>query len=310
MKSNEYKLAITEIFEIQIYEWLPENNDAIKGVLQIAHGMAEHAKRYKDFAEFLTQNGYAVYANDHRGHGKTAGKIENLGFFSEENGWGNAIVDLKVLSRHIAKKYPHKPFFVLGHSMGSFLMRDYITEPPINLKGAIFSGTAGDPGLLGKIGVFVTNVLLLFNKPQKPSKLMNALSFGTYNNKFKPNRTQFDWLSRDEVQVDKYIEDPYCGNISSILFFKDLLQGLLSANKQLIIDKVAEDLPVLFFSGDKDPVGEFGKGVAEVHAKFVKAGVKDVEMKLYEGGRHEMLNEINKDEVYNFVLSWLNKNNI
>jgi alpha-beta hydrolase superfamily lysophospholipase len=309
MKSNEYKLKITEDHEIQVYEWLPDDAENIKGVLQISHGMAEHAKRYKYFAAFLTKNNYAVYANDHRGHGKTAGKIENLGFFSNENGWRKVVDDLKALSLHAKEKHPNKAFFVLGHSMGSFLMRDYISNPPLKLNGAIISATAGNPGLLGKVGVFITRILLLFGSPTKQNKLMDSLSFGAYNNKFKPNRTKFDWLSRDDEQVDKYIDDPYCGFICSTLFFRDLLTGLLSVSKQSFIDLVAEDLPVLFFAGDNDPVGNFGKGVTEVRDKFKRAGVKDITLKLFSGGRHEMLNEINKDEVYVYVLDWLNKNN-
>ncbi len=309
MKSNEYKLKVTEDHEIQVYEWLPDNAENIKGILQISHGMAEHAKRYKYFAAFLTKNNYAVYVNDHRGHGKTAGKIDKLGFFSEENGWRKVVDDLKALSLHVKEKHPNKAYFVFGHSMGSFLMRDYISNPPFKLSGAVISATAGDPGFLGKIGVLITRILLLFVSSKKKSKLMDSLSFGAYNNKFKPNRTKFDWLSRDNEQVDKYVEDPYCGFICSTLFFKDLLTGLLSVNKQSFIDLVAEDLPILFFAGDNDPVGNFGKGVIEVRDKFINAGVKDIDFKLFEGGRHEMLNEINKDEVYRFVLNWLNKNN-
>jgi alpha-beta hydrolase superfamily lysophospholipase len=309
MRSNEYKLTITEDFEIQIYEWLPDEAAKIKGVLQISHGMAEHAKRYKDFATFLTQNNYAVYANDHRGHGKTAGKVENVGFFAERNGWEKVVDDLKALSKHIKEKHPEAPFFVFGHSMGSFLMRDYVQNPPFKINGAIFSGTAGNPGIVGKVGVFITKLLLLFNSPQKPSKLMNTLSFGAYNNKFKPNRTSFDWLSRDNEQVDKYINDDYCGTNFSIKFYNDLLKGLLTINKQSTMNLVAEDLPILLFSGDMDPVGDFGKGVKEVYNKYKKAGVKNVTIKLFDQGRHEMLNEINKEEVYILILDWLNKNN-
>jgi len=308
LKSNEYKLNTAEDKEIQVYEWLPDEGTEINGLLQISHGMAEHAKRYRYFAGFLTQNGYAVYANDHRGHGKTAGKIENLGFSSEKNGWGVIVDDLKALSLHIKDKHPKKPFFILGHSMGSFLLRQYILNPPFKLNGIILSGTAGNPGALGKIGVFMTKFLMLFNSKRSPSKLMDTLSFGAYNKKFKPNRTTFDWLSRDNEQVDKYIDDPYCGTIFSLQFFNDMLKGLLFVSQQSTIDKTAEDLPILIFSGDKDPVGENGKGVNEVYNKFKKAGVKNITLKLFTGGRHEMLNEINNDEVYMLILDWLNKN--
>lgn len=306
MKSNEYKLSTTEDFEIQVYEWLPDDTSSIKGLVQIAHGLAEHGKRYADFANFLTRNNYAVYANDHRGHGKTAGKIESLGFFAHENGWDKVIDDMKVLSRHIVEKHPEKPFFVLGHSMGSFLTRKYILEPPFKLNGAILSGTGGNPGFLGSVGIFLTRVIMLFYPKNSQSKLMDKLSFGAFNNNFKPNRTEFDWLSRDNEQVDKYIEDPYCGNISSLKLFNDMLNGLLYVSKQSNIDKTAEDLPVYIFSGAKDPVGNNGKGVTEVYDKYKKAGIKNIKLKLYSEGRHEMLNEINRDEVYKNILDWLN----
>lgn len=306
MRAIEYKLKTSEEQEIQVYEWLPDNDADIVGLLQIAHGMAEHGKRYTDFAGFLTANGYAVYANDHRGHGKTAGKVENLGFIAPKNGWDAVVSDMKVLSTHVAEKHPGKPFFIMGHSMGSFLTRKYLEAPPFKPDGAILSGTAGNPGILGGVGRFLTSFLMLFNAPNSPSKLMDKLSFGAYNTSFKPNRTAFDWLSRDHEQVDKYVDDPYCGTVFSLQFFNDMLGGLIHVSKQANIDKTAEDLPLYIFSGEKDPVGTNGKGVTEVYEKYKKAGIKNVTLKLYKDGRHEMVNEINRDEVYKDILNWLN----
>lgn len=308
MMAKEYKLKISDSHEMQVYEWFPDENIELLGVLQISHGMTEHGKRYQHFAKFLNNNGFAVYASDHRGHGKTAGSEEKLGHFSDNDGWNKVVNDLKQVSKHIKEKHPDLPFYILGHSMGSFLVRDYLIKPPFKLNGVILSGTAGDPGILGQIGLMLTKFTLLFKKKNKASKMMNQLSFGSYNKSFKPNRTKFDWLSRDNEQVDKYIEDPLCGFICSIKFFEDLLTGLLKVNQKETFNKIAEDLPIYLISGGKDPVGNNGRGVNQVYSNFKKAGVKNITMKLYSEGRHEMLNEINKEEVYSNILTWMSKN--
>lgn len=308
MKSNQYKISAPDGVAIHVYEWLPDDTGIIKGVIQIAHGMAEHAGRYEDLAGFLTSVGFAVYANDHRGHGKTAGNIENVGFVSSKNGWEKMVLDLHLVSHHIKEKSSGKPLYVLGHSMGSYLVRKYISDSGTKIQGAIISGTGDSPGILGHVGVFLTRVMLLFYPVKSPSPLMYDLSFGAFNKPFKPNRTKFDWLSRDNHQVDKYVDDPYCGGISSISFFRDLLNGVLLVTSQKNINNTPKDLPILIFSGDNDPAGNNGKGVIKVYNKFKKAGVKNLTLKLFTGGRHEMLNETNRDEVYRFVLDWLKMN--
>ena len=305
MRSNAFKLPIEDNLNMQVYAWLPEHDQDIKAVVQIAHGMAEHGKRYADFAKFLNTHGYAVYANDHRGHGQTAGSLDNVGYFSDKDGFNKAVNDLKKLSEDIKSKHPDKPLFLLGHSMGTFLFRKYMMDPPVELKGVILSGTAGHPGLLGQSGIFISNLLKIFNSPKAPSPLMNALSFKAYNKAFKPNRTDFDWLSRDHEKVDEYVNDPYCGTVFSIQFFNDLINGLLDVSDQKNIDKTNENLPLLLVSGAEDPVGNNGKGVTEVFNKFNKTGLKDLTLKLFENGRHEILNETNRVEVYNFILNWL-----
>ena len=309
MKSNEYKLETINGAKIHVYEWLPDDSIEIKGVLQIAHGMAEHAGRYFSFARFLTNNGYAVYANDHKGHGKTAGQIDKLGFWGKKDGWDKLVADFKSLSSYIVEKHPEKAFFVFGHSMGSFLVRSYLLNPLSTLNGAILSGTAGNPGVSGKIGMLLLRFLLLFYPPNRASKLIGRLSFSLYNKKFKPNRTQFDWLSRDIEQVDLYVKDPFCGFLFSLQSFYDMLKALFIVNRQSTINLVAKDLPLLFFAGDKDPVGNNAKGVKEVYRKFIKAGAQNSKLKLFKEGRHEMLNELNKKEVYQLVLEWLNNIN-
>jgi alpha-beta hydrolase superfamily lysophospholipase len=308
MTNSEYTLKMSDGVDIQVYEWLPDKPENIKAILQIAHGMAEHASRYSNFAEFMVSNNFAVYANDHRGHGKTAGSLENVGFIAPKNGWNLMVNDFRQISLHIKKKHTDKALYVFGHSMGSFIVRNFIANPGIKIEGAILSGTGGNPGLLGQIGVLLTKLIMLFYPAKSPSPFMDRLSFGKFNNAFKPNRTKFDWLSRDNIQVYKYIDDPFCGTIFSIGFFNNLLNGLNYVSKQKTIDLVAEDVALLIFSGEKDPVGNNGKGVTEVYNKFKKAGIKNVTLKLFPNARHEMLNETNNLEVYQFILDWLKKN--
>jgi alpha-beta hydrolase superfamily lysophospholipase len=308
MKSLEYKLKTAGGREIQIYEWQPSDELSICGIVQIAHGMAEHAGRYSEFARFLNVHGFAVYANDHRAHGKTAASPDKVGIFDEQEGFANMVADCKQLSRHIKEKHPDKALYVFGHSMGSFIMRQYITESDIKIEGAILSGTADSPGLLGVVGKIACKLILLFYPRKSRSPLMDKMLFGLYNGHFKPNRTKFDWLSRDIEQVDKYIHDPFCGGVFSIGFYDHLVRFVLPVCSLATIKKIPEDLSVLIFSGDKDPVGNFGKGVSMVYQKFKKEGVINLTLKLFENGRHEMLNETNRHEVYQFILDWLKKN--
>lgn len=304
MTSSEFKLDAADGTELHVYEWLPDSKET-DGIVQIAHGMAEHAKRYEHFAGFLTRNNFCVYANDHRGHGKTAGDLKNVGYLGASNGWDLLVSDSRQLGLHLQKKYPGKPHYVFGHSMGSLVIRNLIIDPGMKLSGAILSGTAYDPGIVGSLGLFLTRLLLFFNPDRKASPIMNELVFGAFNKSFRPSRTKFDWLSRDNDQVNKYIKDPYCGGIFSIRFFNDFLKGLIYVSNQSNISKMPCDLPVIIFSGDEDPAGNKGKGVIEVYNKFKKAGIENLTLKLFPGGRHEMLNEINKDEVYRFILDWL-----
>ncbi len=278
-----------------------------KATVIIIHGMAEHAQRYDDFAGFLNKNGFNVYTYDQRGHGKTAGSIEKQGFFAEKNGWKKITSDLKKMIEIVQTDLPDLPVFLLGHSMGTFVTRTFISDYDNNIKGVILSGTTGSAGLLGKIGILLTNIIMLFKKKDSPSSLMDNLSFGDFNKAFKPNRTKFDWLSRDNEQVDKYVDDPYCGAIFSVGFYNDMMRGLEYVNKNEIANKTRKDLPIYLFSGDKDPVSKNGKQVKEVFEMYKNAGITDISMKLYEGARHETLNETNKEEVYNDVLTWLNK---
>ena len=307
MKSESFTFKTSDGTNIFTYKWMPDEASSIRGIVQIAHGMAEHAGRYERFAEVLTKAEYSVYANDHRGHGKTTDSQEEIGYFADENGWGKTIEDMHTLTGIVKKENPNKPLFLFGHSMGSFLSRHYSMLYANELSGLILSGTGGDPGIIGKIGLFIAKVNAKFYGKKAKSEIMNKLSFGSFNGAFKPNRTDYDWLSRDSAEVDKYIKDPWCGAVFTAGFFCDMLEGIGYINKKENIAKIPENLPIYIFSGTKDPVGANTKGAIQVYKAFKKADIIDLEIKFYEEGRHEMLNEINRDEVFRDVIAWLNK---
>lgn len=303
---NDFHMQASEGKQIYVASWSPEREAKTKAVVQLAHGMAEHISRYARFASYLCDNGYIVYGNDHRGHGKTAGTIENVGFLGEVNGFEFVVEDMVYLSDRIQQNHPDLPIFLLGHSMGSLLVRYYISKQGNRLKGAVLSGTMGHPGILGRVALLIAQLEILFKGKRAKSPRLNQLSFGSANDAFKPARTDFDWLSRDAVEVDKYVEDPYCGAVFSAGFFRDLLSGLYKTFSTETLEQTPEDLPLLLFSGEQDPVGG-RRGVTKVYQSYLEAGVKDINLKLYPGGRHEMLNEINRQEVFDDVVTWLDK---
>lgn len=307
MKSDTFDFKTSDGMNVFVYKWLPDDVAAVRGAVQIAHGMAEHAARYERFAEALTKAGFAVYANDHRGHGKTAGTLENVGYFADENGWERVVNDMHTLTGIIKKENSGKPVFLFGHSMGSFLSRHYVMLYPKELSGLVLSGTGGDPGILGKAGLFIAKMEAKLRGRKSKSEIMNKLSFGAFNNAFKPNRTDYDWLSRDNAEVDKYINDPWCGAVFTAGFFRDMLEGLAFINQGENIEKIQKHLPVYLFSGANDPVGANTKGVTQVYETLKKTGISDVTLKFYPDGRHEMLNEINRAEVFSDVTAWLDK---
>lgn len=303
MLKGDFTFNDGEGIEIFVYKWSPEKG-SIKGVVQISHGMAETAARYERFAEALTNDGYIVYANDHRGHGRTAKDVENVGYLGED-GFNWMIRDMKQLNDIIKSENPSLPVFLFGHSMGSFLSQMYISLYGDTLKGVILSGTSGKQGLLLDIGIKMAEGEVKKLGAMAKSPKLNKLSFGSYNNKFKPNRTAFDWLSRDIKEVDKYVKNPFCGGIFSAGFFRDFLRGLKEIHRTENMVKIPKGLPIYIFSGEMDPVGNSCKTLYPLIRAYKKLGIIDVDYKFYMGGRHEMLNEINRDEVTNDAIRWL-----
>lgn len=274
-------------------------------MVQIAHGMAEHIERYNDFAEFLVEKGYVVYGNDHRGHGKSVGESEVFGHLSDNHGWRKTVMDLNYIREEIEKQYPEKRVILLGHSMGSFLARDYAQEFGDHIQSLILIGTAGKIGVIGNIGLLIAKLEKLVKGKQKKSPFLDRLIFGKYNKNFTPGQTPFDWLSSDEKEVNTYLKDPLCGQIMTTGFYVDLLGGLKKIHRPRNMEKIPKDLPVLLLSGALDPVGKEGEGVREVQKIFEDQGIKDLTVKLYTGRRHELLHETNKEEVYQDLLHWM-----
>lgn len=308
MKCEEFYFKGSDNLDIHVYKWEPKNINPI-GCIQIAHGMSETAIRYEYFAKILTENGYIVYINDHRGHGKTAEVIENVGYLADKNGFTYLVDDIKILTDIIKQENKHLPIYLFGHSMGSFASQRYIMEYSDKLDGLILSGSNGKHGIILNIAQKVIKYEIKKNGRKHRSKILDNLIFGGNNKGFKSPRTDFDWLSRDEKEVDKYIEDPFCGVLFTCGFFEDFINGLKELEDKENIKKIPLDLPIHIMSGDKDPVGKNGKGVLRLERQYKNLGVKDVSCKLYKDGRHEMLNEINKDEVIKDIIDWLNESN-
>jgi alpha-beta hydrolase superfamily lysophospholipase len=286
-------------------KWINEGKP--KAIVQIAHGMAEHLARYDAFARELVVENCYVYGNDHRGHGETGKHTDSIGYFADEQGFETVVKDMYRLTTIIEEEYPDVPIFLFGHSMGSFLARRYIQLFGNKLSGTILCGTGGDPGIIGKIGRMIAATESRKKGRKTPSPFLNNLTFGNYNKAFLPNRTEFDWLSRDEREVDKYIHDPLCGGIFTAGFFYDFLDGIGTLNNPHHIKLIPSELPIFLISGTKDPVGgKNGKGVVQTLDAYKQAGIKDVSIKLYDDARHELLNETNKDEVQKDIIGWIN----
>lgn len=287
--------------ELATYVW---SIDSPKAVVQIAHGMAEHAQRYDRLAQALNAAGYAVVAHDHRGHGATASQPHEVGYFADRHGWDAAIGDIEAVGRYARDRYREVPYVLLGHSMGSFMAREAASRHSDDMDALVLSGTGGDPGILGTVGQRVASVEGRIRGRRHPSSLMDKLTFGDFNKKFKPNRTDFDWLSRDEDEVDAYVADPRCGNVFTSGFFADFLNGVNALSSDRNPARIRSDLPIYLLAGSDDPVGG-EKGVTAVRDQLRSVGLQDLTLRLYPQGRHEMFNEINRDEVTAELVDWL-----
>ena len=295
---------------------------APKAVVHIVHGMAEHSGRYDRLARRLGREGIEVWAADQRGHGKTANTDINepdrggvLGHCADWDGFARVCSDVDAINRAVMKEYPEVPVFLFGHSWGSFISQSYIEnfegrpgrngENPVTLAGCILSGTKGPGDAKVKMGALVIGLLSATIGERNGSKIVKALADGPYNKAFKPNRTGFDWLSRDEKEVDAYIADPCCGFLCSTGFYRDTARALKRIHLPVEMDGIRKELPVYIISGSADPVGNMGVSPAALAVAYRHKEIKDLETVLYPDARHELLNETNREEVQESLVSWL-----
>lgn len=285
--------------------WEPEKE--AKAVLQISHGMNEYIERYDRFAQFLTDAGIVVAGNDHLGHGMTAYTKEELGYFAENEPSKTVVEDLHRVTANLKEKYKDLPYFVMGHSMGSFLIRRYIMTYGYEADGVIIMGTGTQPPYILTAGKFVIRMLKAVKGEHYRSALFDNLCFGSYSKKFKPLRTGKDWISRNTDNVDRYLADPYCSFLFTLNGFETLFSTISFIQTKANIKKIPKKLPVYMVAGGDDPVGNYGKGVRQVYETYKKYGIQDIEIKLYKNDRHEILNETDYEVVYQDVLSWMEK---
>lgn len=302
--TNEYSFkSASGLCDIYAQSASPADYGSVKGVVQITHGMAEHSNRYGRFAVELCKNGYAVFICDLLGHGNSVSDDSELGYFGE-NGVESLVDDMKQLNDIARREYPGLPVYLFGHSMGSFLSRAYTAKYPDTIDGTIWCGTSGANPAAG-LGIALARAIEKRSGDHHRSDFLNSLAFGKYNKRTE-NETQFDWLSKDKEEVKKYIDDDYCGFVFTANGFKTLFSLLKQISGKDWYRAVPNDKPIFLIAGENDPVGEYGKGVNEVFMTLKKTGHSSVEMKLYPGDRHELLNEIDRDAVTKDIIDWLN----
>ena len=302
MPSKTFHLTCSDGHQMPMYAWLPAKEPDC--ILHIAHGMAEYAERYAAIAPLLVQHNIALYAHDQRGHGKAVANLNELGIV-HHNWFYQQVEDLNLVISYLRKEYPGKKIFLLGHSMGSFIGQRYFQIYGKQIDGLILSATNGKQDPLLSAGISIAWLQMKLFGQGYGSTMIDKLSFGKFNAAFKPNRTAFDWLSRNPNEVDKYAADPQCGFVCSALYFYYFFKGIRDAFKKENIKNIPLDIPVYSFAGDKDPVGLFGRGFLTLISNWKAVGAKDVSYNLYKDGRHEMMNDINREEVISNLVSWI-----
>ena len=287
--------------------WEPEGV-AVRAVLQICHGVAEHIARYDGFARALNEQGIVVAGHDHLGHGKSLPDGGTPVYFGQGSTWNTVVDDIYILHQRLKQRYPDVPLCIMGHSMGSFLTRTYLIRYPGTVKAAVIMGTGWQPQAAITGGLALANAIAAVSGENATSELVTELAFGSYNKLFAPNRTKVDWLSADESNVDDYIADPLCGADATVGLFRQMLRGLRFNQTPGNIDRMDKNAPILLIAGQDDPVGNMGAGVRRTHDAFKRTGVRDVTLKLYPGLRHEILNEAAmRDTVYGDIGAWLDR---
>ncbi len=298
-KHEALQLDVPGDHRIPVYLWAPAAEP--KALIQVFHGLGEHSARYARFADAATAAGYVVCAHDHRGHGPATG---TKGFFAPQDGWRHLVADGKRVHDFLRDRYPGKAFVLLGHSMGSYIAQSYAMRHGNDLAALILSGSTWPSRMLVRVGRLLARFEAWRLGRQGESALLDKLGFGDFNKRFEPARTDLDWLSRDPQEVDRYVADPLCGGPYSTGLWLDLLGGLLEVSSKSNLGTIPPDLPILITGGADDPVGG-ESGMLELAAAYASAGHQLVSQEIYVDGRHEMLNETNRDEFTADLLKWI-----
>ena len=290
--------------KIHAVRWVPQKGE-IKGVLQIVHGMVEHIDRYDHFARSLADKGFVVVGNDHLGHGASVSQDSDRGYFCKKDGETILVRDVHRLKKLTQKAFLGKPYFILGHSMGSFIVRKYIMDYGKGVDGAIIMGTGSKPVYLLQLGIWLTKVLGKIHGEKYRSTFINNRAFGSFNNRFGSSRTEHDWLTKDEKQVDTYESDERNNFVFTLNGYQTLFKIFIYIQKEENFTKVRKDLPIFLVAGAEDPVGDFGKGVRKTYEFLQRVGYSKLDMKLYPQDRHEILNETDKETIYIDLENWI-----
>lgn len=298
IKTNWLKMS--DGIPVFIRIWRPNNE--VKAIVQLSHGMAEHIGRYDEFSSYLANRGILVIGNDHRGHGKTA--ANNLGYIADQDGSERMVEDLIQITNYIQQEFPDLPLFLIGHSMGSFIARSYLAKESNRLSGAILIGTGTMPQAVLNTGIFLAKFISKILGKRTKGTFLNKVSFFGYNKRTQ-KKTNFDWLSVNEDNVQSYLRDNYCGFTPSNQFFVDLYQLFLKAQNKSQANYIKKSLPILLLAGEEDPVGDYGKGVKKASSFYQSIGLTNVQTKLYSKMRHEIVNEKGNVSVYEEIYRWL-----
>lgn len=306
--TNSFFQTMSDGAAISVNRWIPEGE--IKAVIQMSHGMVEHSLRYDTLGSILAEQGFIFQAHDHRGHGKTAQYAEKdgtgmFGYFADKNGFDRVVDDIEEVLQKAKTDFPGKKVFLLGHSFGSFAAQAFCEKYGNEIEGCLICGSAGPRKALLFQARLVSQIIGFFYGKKHTTYLLDKMAFGAYNKRIPDSKTNHDWLSRDPVSVGMYESDDWCGFVPTVGFFQDMFKGLSQIHKSDAMKKIPSGLPVLIMYGTDDPVGGYGKTIHELAEIYKANGMKDVTEKAYEGARHELLNETNRDEVTRDIISWV-----
>jgi len=310
MQIKSFTIKMDDGYELCLNRWQPDSIEDVKGVIQLHHGLSEHSLRYDRFGSVLAENGYVLNAYDMRGHGRSAELADKngsgiFGKLADKKGFDRAVLDLKAVLDNLKNDFPSKKTILMGHSFGSFVAQGFIEAYGNEIDACILCGTAGPRPLLIKPASVFAHLITFFTGKNKCLPLLENLSFGSYNARVNPVRTKYDWLSKNEMNVDMYMMDNWCGIPLTNSFFCSMLEGLSKIHKSSNMKKIPSALPVFFIYGSDDPVGSYGKTIKELFKIYETNGMTKLSIKEYEGDRHEILNEDDKEQVEKDIISWL-----